>query len=375
MKIPVSKPFVGQLEVEYSTKAVMDSAISGIYGSYLDEFESEFASFCGTKYAVTCSNGTTALHLGMAAAGIMPGDEVLVSTLTNMATFFAVLYLGAKPIPIDIDPDTLTLNPDKLKEKITSKTRGIMVVHLFGHPTDMDPVTKIAKEYNLLVFEDCAEAHGAEYKGRKVGSLGSVGCFSFFANKIITTGEGGMITTDNESIANKARSLKNLACGATNRFMHDTVGFNYRMTNVQAALGCAQMKNVSHLVEKRIKIAEFYNNELSNFDNFLILPKQKPWAKNVIWMYLVRLKGELSCKRELITSKLREEGVDTRDGFIPFNLQEIFIKDGSVKAEDCPHANLVSSTSFYLPTSAVITDKELQYVADTFKHILGNMLK
>lgn len=193
MLIPVSKPYMGEREKKYVNAALDSNAISGVFGEFIDKFESEFAEFCDSRYAVSCSNGTTALHLALIAAGVKEGDEVLVSTLTNMASFFAVLYIKAKPIPVDIDIRTLTMDSVDLARKITSKSKAIMVVHLFGHPTDMDPIDELAKKHNLLVIEDCAEAHGAEYKGRKVGSLGNVGCFSFFANKILTTGEGGCL--------------------------------------------------------------------------------------------------------------------------------------------------------------------------------------
>jgi len=182
MYIPVSKPLMGECEKRYVNEALDSNAISGLFGEFIEKFETGFAAFCDTKYAVTCSNGTTALHLALVAAGVKEGDEVLVSTLTNMASFFAVLYLKAIPIPVDIDLRTLTMDPVDLSRKITNKSRAIMVVHLFGHPTDMDSINEIAKANNLLVFEDCAEAHGATYKGRKVGGLGDAGCFSFFAN-------------------------------------------------------------------------------------------------------------------------------------------------------------------------------------------------
>jgi perosamine synthetase len=310
----------------------------------------------------------------MAAAGVKEGDEVLVSTLTNMASFFAVLYLNAKPVPVDIDLQTLTMDPADLARKITKKSKAIMVVHLFGHPTDMDPINKLAADHNLLVFEDCAEAHGATYKGRKVGSLGNAGCFSFFANKILTTGEGGMITTDDPEIAKKARSLKALAFGTSNKFMHQDIGFNYRMTNLQAAVGCGQMDHADELVEKRRQIAQFYSKRFEQYQDYLCLPMEMDYAKSSYWMYHIVLRDSLVAKRTQIMHSLKEVGIETREGFIPYNLQEIFINRGWTSPDDCPNANKVAYASFYLPTGPAITELELDYVATKFCSILDAVI-
>lgn len=374
MIIPVSKPLMGEVEKRYVNAALNSNSISGVFGEYIEKFEDEFAKFCDAKYAVSCSNGTTALHLALVSAGVKEGDEVLVSTLTNMASFFAVLYLKARPVPVDVDLRTLTMDPDDLARKITNKSKAIMVVHLFGHPTDMDPVNEIAEKHNLLVFEDCAEAHGATYKGKKVGGLGSAGCFSFFANKILTTGEGGMITTDDIQIANKARSLKALAFGERNKFMHADIGFNYRMTNLQAAIGCGQMTQAEYLVQRRRDIAKYYTGKLEKFREYLSLPAEMEFAKSSYWMYHIILRGPLVAKRSQIMSSLKVEGIETREGFIPYNLQEIFIERGWTKAEDCPNANKVAYASFYLPTGPAITLEELDYVSAKLSYILDQLI-
>jgi perosamine synthetase len=374
MIIPVSRPNIGAVEIEFVNEALQANAISGVFGSFLDRFESEFAAFCGSKYAISCSNGTTALHLALVAAGVKKGDEVLVSTLTNMASFFAVLYLGAKPVPVDILLTTLTMDPADLERKITKKSRAIMAVHLFGHPTDMDPVNELAKAHKLIVVEDCAEAHGATYKGKTVGSIGDAGCFSFFANKILTTGEGGMVTTDNAKLAEKARSLKALAFGSVNKFMHEDIGYNYRMTNLQAAIGCGQMTEVNQLVEKRRDIARYYTKRLEGYREHLALPLELPYARNVIWMYHIVLRGALVGKRSLIMAALKEEGIETREGFIPYNLQEIFLQRGWTRKDECPVANEVAYSSFYLPTGPAMTEDELDYVATKFTLILDKLI-
>ena len=374
MIIPVSRPKIGEAEFKYVNNALSENAISGIYGEYIPEFEREFANFCDAKYAISCSNGTAALHLGLTAAGIKSGDEVLVSTLTNMATFFAVLYIGAKPVPIDIDPITLNIDPKQLEAKISSSTKAILVVHLFGHPCDMDPIIEIAKKNNLLVIEDCAEAHGALYKGKKVGAIGDVGCFSFFANKIITTGEGGIVTTNNEVIANKARSLKALAFGVKNKFMHQDLGFNYRMTNIQAAIGCGQMERADELVAKRRYVADFYSKRLKKYSEYLALPVELSYAKNSYWMYHIVIKKPYSQIREQLMNSLRNYGVETREGFVPANLQEIFIKAGWTKPEDCTNANSVAYSTFYLPSGPDISDDELHYVCEKFDLSINSLL-
>lgn len=374
MKVPVSRPHLGEPEVEFVNQALRANALSGVFGEFIERFEKEFAAFCETDYAVSCSNGTTALHLALAAAGVKEGDEVLVSTLTNMASFFAVLYLGARPVPVDIDPETLTMDPVDLERKITRKSRAVMVVHLFGHPTDMDPVNELARKHGLLVFEDCAEAHGATYKGKRVGSLSHAAGFSFFANKIITTGEGGAVTTNDPEIARKARNLKALAFGSTNKFMHEDIGYNYRMTNLQAAVGCGQMQIADWLVERRREIARFYTGALQRYSAHLALPVEKPYAKSVYWMYHIVLRGALAGRRTEIMTALRDQGIETREGFIPYNLQEIFLRRGWTRPDDCPNANKVAYSSFYLPTGPDISAAELEYVAQTFASILDHML-
>ncbi len=368
MNIPVSKPFLGKEETDYVLSALADGAISGFYGQYIDKFEKEFANYCHCSYGISTTSGTTALHLAMASLDVSDEDEVLVASFTNMATFFAVLYQGAKPIPIDIEPDTWNINPALIEERITKKTKAIMVVHIYGHPCDMDPIMELAKKYKLYVIEDAAESHGAEYKGSKTGGIGDIGCFSFYANKIITTGEGGMLTTNNAEIADKARSLKSLAFGISNKYMHKYIGFNYRMTNLQAAMGCAQLKKIDGIIEKKREIASFYSENLRDIPG-LQLPVEKTYAKNVYWMYHVVLHEEFGYPREIVMSKLQEYGIETREAFVPYNMQEIFIQRGWVKGDECPVANYVAKNGFYIPSGPVLDDQELEYIVDKIRGI------
>jgi len=289
-----------------------------------------------------------------------------------MATFFAVLYQGATPVPIDIDERTWNVDPALLEASLTPRTKAIMVVHLFGHPVDMDPVLEVAKRHRLFVVEDCAEAHGATYKGRKAGSIGDIGCFSFYANKILTTGEGGMITTDDAGLAAKARSLKSLAFGTTNKFMHTAVGYNYRMTNIQAAIGCGQLERIDETIERKRRIAALYDQALEELP-LLQRPVEQPYAKNVYWMYHVGLRGQAASRRSDVMRRLEEKGVETREGFIPANLQEIFQADGWTTPDACPRANAAAYSTFYLPSYPTLSDEEVHYIAASLAEVLGSL--
>lgn len=373
MFVPVSAPYLDNKEKELVDDAMIKGEISGFFGNYISDFEKNFAQYCGSKFAVTVSSGTTALHLAILALNIGANDEVIVASFTNMASFFCVLYQGARPIPIDCDPETLNIDPGLIESKIGAKTKAILVVHLYGHPVDMDPILAIAKKHNLFVIEDAAEAHGAEYKGQKVGSIGDIGCFSFYANKIITTGEGGMVTTNNAEIADKVRMFKSLSFGDTNKFMHKAIGYNYRMTNVQAAIGVAQLNKINEIIELKRGIATYYNDRLANIED-IQLPVQRDYAGNVYWMYNIVLKGRLTGKREEFILALKKRGVETREDFIPFNLQEVFIDQGLTKSEDCPNANYVAYNGLYLPSGTGLKADELKFVADSVIEVVAELI-
>lgn len=370
--IPVAQPMIGELESSRVNDALCKGAISGFYGEYIAKFENDFAQYSGCSYGVATSSGTTAVHLALLALSIGRDDEVLVSTLTNMATCFPILYQGAKPVPIDIEKDTLNIDPQLLEEKITQKTKAILVVHLFGHPVDMDPIVAIAKKHNLFIIEDCAQAHGALYKGRKVGGIGDIGCFSFYANKIITTGEGGMVTTNDKHLAERARNIKNLAFGHENKFQHTELGYNYRMTNLQAALGCAQFEKIESIIRHKRRIAQFYNSRLKNV-RVLQLPVEKPYARSVYWMYHVGLLDGFSNKRKMVMKKLSELGIETREGFLPYNMQQIFIERGLTRASECPRANDIGNRGFYIPSGPNLTNDQLEFVASHLESVINSI--
>ena len=261
--IPISKPSISQKEIEYVTDAVKSGWVSSL-GKYIDIFEKNFADYCGTKYAVTTSNGTAALHLALVSFGIGPGDEVIIPDLTFIATANAVKYSGAKVITVDVHKDTLCINEDEVKKAITKNTKAIIPVHLYGHPAAMIELNEIARNHNLIVIEDAAEAHGAEINGIKVGGIGHAGTFSFYGNKVLTTGEGGMVTTNDKNIYDRLKYLRDHAMDSDKRYWHKEVGFNYRMTNLQAAMGVAQLERINEILDKKKKIFQWYEQQLHN---------------------------------------------------------------------------------------------------------------
>jgi perosamine synthetase len=371
-RVPVSEPMLDQAETYHVNEALRKGAISGFFGDYLPTFEKEFAEYCGCSYGVSVTSGTAALHLAMLTLSIGRGDEVLVASLTNMATFFAVIYQGAHPIPIDVDPETMNIDPALLRKSITPRTKAILVVHLYGHPVDMDPVIDVAKEHGLYVIEDCAEAHGATYKGRKVGGLGDIGCFSFYANKVITTGEGGMITLNNPEWAGTARNLKGLAFGDSNKFMHQAVGYNYRMTNLQAAIGHAQFLKIEEIIAAKRSLASKYLHRLAHRVD-IQLPVEKSYARNVYWMFHILLKGPNAGLRAQVMHKLSERGIETRENFLPYNMQDIFIQRGWTRPDECPVANDLGARGLYLPSSPKISDQDVEYVCESLVEALDSL--
>ena len=365
--IPVCIPFIGEKELEYVFDCIKTNWISS-KGKYVEEFERGFAEYCGCKYGVSTTSGTTALHLALASIGVGKGDEVIVPAFTMISTVFAVVYCGAKPVLVDAEPETWNIDVSKIEEKITDRTKVIIPVHIYGHPCDMDPIMKIAEEHDLYVVEDAAEAHGAEYKGRKVGGIGHIGCFSFYANKIITTGEGGMIVTNDEEIAEKAKSLKDLAFSKERRFLHTDLGFNYRMTNIQAAIGLAQLERIDELVERRRKNAHLYNELLKDIEG-IRLPIEKEWAKNVYWMYSILVEDKFGMSRDELMSELEKKGIETRTFFIPMHVQPVFQNMGLFKGERYPVAEELARKGLYLPSSSGLSREEIEHICDEIRKI------
>lgn len=356
--IPVCEPRLGEKELENVIDCIKTNWISS-KGKYITEFEEKFSKYCEAKFGIACSSGTTALHLALASAGIKSGDEVIIPDFTMIATANSVTYTGAKFTLVDSEPDYWNIDSNKIEEKITKRTKAVMVVHTYGHSCDMGPILDIAKGHDLLVIEDAAEAHGAEYKGKRVGCLGDVGCFSFYANKIITTGEGGMVVTNNEKIAEMARLLRDQAF-EPKRFLHRYIGFNYRMTNLQAAIGVAQMELIDESVETRRRNAKLYNSLLKDVKG-ITLPPEALWAKNVYWMYTVLVEDSFGMGRDELMERLREKGIDTRSAFYPIHTQPVYAKQ--YKGEKYPVAEELGRKGINLPSGNTLTKEQIEFVA------------
>jgi perosamine synthetase len=361
--IPVYEPDLSGNELRYVTDCVQTSWISSI-GEYVGRFEQEFARFCDARYGIATSNGTTALHLALVTLGIGAGDEVIVPTLTFIATTNAVTYTGARPVLVDSEPQTWNLDPARLEESITPRTKAIIPVHVYGHPVDMDPVLEVARHYGLYVIEDAAEAHGAEYKGRKVGALGDIGCFSFYGNKIITTGEGGMLVSDDAQLAERAAALRDHAMSPEKRYWHFDVGYNYRLTNLQAAVGVAQMERIHELIAVKRRNAHYYNDLLREVRG-ITLPPEASWAKNVYWMYSILVEDSSGVGRDELAAHLKERGIDSRPFFHPLHTMPPYRQDISL-----PVAESLARKGLNLPSSAILQERDIERIVGAIKELV-----
>lgn len=365
--ISVGEPVIGEREQELAMEALRSGHISGTSGDFIAKFEREFAARHGCEHGVACSSGSTALHLAMAVLDIHPGDEVLVSAFTNIATANAVALQGGIVVPVDVDPHTWNMNPALLEGLLSGWVRAILPVHIYGHPVDMDAVNAFAQRHRLHVVEDAAEAHGARYKGRPVGALGDMACFSFYANKIITTGEGGMITTNNREHAARARYLRNLAFGEV-RFLHRELGFNYRMTNVQAAIGLGQLERIDEVIARKRAVAHRYLERLREV-NGLTLPVELVDVMNVYWMFGIVVTPECKLSRNSLQVHLQERGIETRRMFCPMNLQPALVKRRALRYTECPVAERLWHDGFYLPSGAGVTDEQIDVVCEAIREV------
>jgi perosamine synthetase len=368
--IPVCEPLLSGNEKEYIRDAI-DTAWISSAGKYIAPFEEQFAAYLGVKHAVAVINGTAALHLALVAIGVGEGDEIIIPNFTMIATAFAVAYTGAKPVFIDCEAETWNIDPTKIEEKINSRTKAIMPVHIWGHPCEMDAINEIAEKHELLVIEDAAESHGAEYKGQKCGSLSDIGCFSFFANKVITTGEGGMVVTNNDKLAEKCRYLKNMCfpLGGNRNYEHEDVGFNYRMSNLHAAIGLAQVEKLDDYVEMRRQVSQWYHKHL-DIPGVIFQP-ELPDCKNVYWMNaLVIDPNILGLSREDLLAKLKKNGVDSRTFFVGMNRQPSLIKLGCQCDGTYPISDQIAKNGFYLPSGSGLEEGDIMYICDVFKSII-----
>lgn len=354
-RIPVAQPcFLGN-EARYVAECVESGWISSA-GSFIERFEEMFAESCGVEHALACSSGTAALHLALKALGVGRGDEVLVPTLTFIATANAVTYCEATPVFVDCCEGSMNIDPDDVERKITPRTRGVIPVHLYGWPAEMDVIREIASRHGLFVLEDAAEALGARYQGRQAGGLGDIASFSFYGNKIITTGEGGMVVADSEEVIQEARLLRGQGMDPRRRYWFDRIGFNYRMTNLQAAVGLAQLECLEQHLEARRQVARTYQLLLDRAQEFLDLPMPPAQVEHAYWMYTVLLRPDLD--RDQVAASMEQEGVETRPVFHPLHAMPPYRKGGS----RFPVAESLSVRGLTLPTFAGLTEEDLDRV-------------
>ena len=360
--IPVCEPLLLGNELKYVTEAVSKGWISSS-GGFVKQLEQKFAEYLGAGHAVTVTNGTAALHLALVAAGIGPGDEVIIPTFTMVASAVAVCYTGAKPVFVDCEPDTFNLDVARLEEKLSPRTRAIMPVHIYGLPCDMAPLQALATREKLVVIEDAAEAIGSRYDGKPCGALGDLGCFSFFANKAITTGEGGMVVTSDADLADKLRYYKNLCfpLGGPRRYVHEHIGFNYRMPNTVAAIGLAQLERVDDYVGMRRENARRYNQRLAG-ERGITVPAERPYSYNSYWMYAVLIEDDFGLSRDDVMKGLEARGIDTRSFFVPMHQQKALVDYGCDVSGSYPHAESVSRRGLYLPSSSGLTEAQIERV-------------
>ena len=366
--IPVSEPLIGD-NVEPRVLDCLRTGWVSSEGAYIREFEQVWAKYCGVEHGVAVANGTCALQIAVEALKLEPGSEIILPSYTIISCVIAIIEAGCVPVLVDSEDDTWNLRIDDVEAKITSRTRAIMPVHMFGHPVDMERLMELAAKRGLIVVEDAAEAHGATVNGRPVGGIGEMGCFSFYANKIITTGEGGMVVTDNEEYARRLRSLRNLSFRSERRFMHTEIGHNYRLTNVQAAMGVAQAERIDRHIAQKRSMAQRYARNLAGLP--VDLPVERSWARNVYWMYCLILHDRVPFDAEHFASELRKRNIDTRPLFLGMHEQPVLLARGLFAGESYPTAERLARRGLYVPSGLTLTDTQIDEVSAAVHEVIG----
>lgn len=367
--IPVSEPALGERELELVADCVRSGWVSSA-GRYLDEFEQHWAEYCGMKHGIAVSSGTAALDVAVNSLRLEPGDEVILPSFTIISCAQAITRHGGLPVLVDCDPDTWCLDVDQVAARITSRTRAIMPVHMYGHPAEMDPLRELADRHGFVLIEDAAQAHGAEYKGRRCGGLGDISCFSFYANKIITTGEGGMVLTNDDEWAAHARAYRNLCFQSDRRFYHEELGENYRMTNMQAALGVAQLERVDEIVAHKRAMAAAYTEHLKSCEA-LQLPTEREWARSTFWMYGIVVDEATGMCAGDLAKRLQERGMQTRPFFLGMHEQPAFHRMALFKGEEYPVTQMLARQGLYLPSGTALTDEQVTAVCAAVQEVLA----
>jgi len=375
--IPVNEPVLGEQEIKYVLECLQTGWISSA-GRFIEEFEQGWAEYCGMKYGVAVSNGTTALQIAMKCLDLMPGDEVIMPTFTIISCALAVVECSGVPVLVDSDPRTWCMDVTQIESKITSRTKAIMPVHIYGHPVDMDPILALAKKHNLRIIEDAAEAHGAEYLSKRdqvsvwnrCGGMGDLSCFSFYANKVITTGEGGMVLTNDPLLFDRLKRLRNLCFRPERRFYHTEVGYNYRLTNVQAAMGLAQLERIDQILEKKRWVAAQYTGRLAGLDS-IHLPVEEPWARQIYWMYGLVLDEQAGMDALEFAKRLSGRGIETRPFFLGMHEQPALVDRGLFAGEHYPVAERIARQGLYLPSGLALTRELQDRVCEAVKECLN----
>jgi perosamine synthetase len=373
--IPVSEPLLDGREKELLTRCVDTGWISS-EGPFVTEFESGFSDYVGTNFGVAVCSGTAALETALYALGVRKDDEIIMPSFTIISCALAALRLGAKPVLVDIDPETWNMDVNSVESKITQKTRAIMPVHIYGHPVDMDPLFDVSSRYDLKIVEDAAEAHGAEYLSKsqdrwvKCGNMSDAACFSFYANKIITTGEGGMVLTNDQTVSDRAASYRDLCFKSTKRFYHTELCYNFRMSNVQAALGVAQLERIEEFVAIKRMLGQYYREKLQHVPH-IRFQVEKPYAKTVHWMYAIELDEESEINAERMIGLLKERHIGARPFFIGLHAQPVFARMGLFKEESYPNTDRAHEHGLYLPSGLALTTEQIDTVCSALQDIMG----
>jgi perosamine synthetase len=368
--VPVNTPLLDGNEKKYLNECI-DSGWISSEGPFIKRFEDEMGNYIGRKYSTSCANGSAALDIAVKALCLEKEDEVIMPSFTIISCAQSLVTQGIRPVLIDSDYHTFNINVDEIEAKITSKTRAIMIVHIYGLSVDIDPILEIAKKYNLKIIEDAAEMHGQLYKGKKCGSFGDISIFSFYPNKHITTGEGGMILTDDEELDKKIKRLRNLcfSLDMNKRFIHEEIGWNYRMTNMQAALGVAQLEKIDKIIEKKRYIGSVYNRLLRDID-VLNLPVQSTYyCENIYWVYALTLKDNYKKSAKEVMAELGKLNIGTRPFFYPMHKQPVFNKMGLFMNDILPNSLKLYERGFYIPSGLALTDEDMEAVSNALHKV------
>ncbi len=361
--IPVNEPsFIGN-EKKYLEECIDTGWISS-EGPFVKKFETEFAKTVNRKYGISVCNGSVALEVAIAALRIAPGDEVIMPTFTIISCASAIVRSGAVPVLIDVEKDTWNMNVEQIEAKITKRTKAIMVVHIYGLPVNMNPILQIAKKYNLFIIEDAAEAIGQTYYNKPCGSFGDISIFSFYPNKHVTTGEGGMVVTDNEELAEKCKSLRNLCFQQQQKFLHENLGWNFRLSNIQAAVGLAQLEQLDKSIIRKREIGLRYLNNLNDLSNVQLPQLKTDYAENLFWVFGIILLDDKYPNAINVTDILKTKNIGTRPFFWPMHEQPVFHKMGLFQSDSHPNAENIARNGFYIPSGLAITDKQIDIVSN-----------